>query len=332
MWECCYSKEPVDFKLLWLRFVNKIWIILLATVMVSMVFTGIYVGSRLISKGGRTYRAKDVLDIAYVGDKFDRDEDYFYFNYYTWKEVADFDVIVDRVYEDMQGKLTKQQIMDCTTAGIEADVHHIYLYSDTNNQELSIALSDSFRNAIIAFIEDYDRIESVDILSSGVVTDITNLKIPRAVITGLILGFLISCLWILVEEVTDSSIRVPHTLEKRYHIPTLTTPSMQEFKANCESRLCGLHNIAVVPVDSQSIPDEINLYGSEYTVFSNALNDAKELEAIKLCDTCIICVAAGMHNGKRIDRMLEQLGRNDIRVDYSMLVKEDEKLINRYYR
>ena len=57
----------------------------------------------------------------------------------------------------------------------------------------------------------------------------------------------------------------------------------------------------------------------------------EELMKIRECDAVVLCVKAAGKNGKRIERCLEQLARQDIAVTATVLVEADEKLINAYY-
>lgn len=331
MWECSYSKEPVDFRLLWCRVLKKIWVILLATVAGAVLFCGLHVVKRIVVNGGRTYMVTDILDISYVGDVYDKDVNYFYFNYYTWNEISDLEDTIDSVYNKLDGTVSKDTIRECTKANVEADVHHLYLYTTLNDREQALKISNAFRETMIEFVESYDRMDGVRVLTSGRIQDVSDLKIFRAIITGLIIGFFVGTLSLLIAEITDSSVRVPATLEKRYHIPTLTAVSMEEFGVNCESMLEGLHNIAIVPVDKKSIPEGLTLSDREVKVYEDVLSNKAELDEVKNSDGCIITVAAGAHNGSSIERTLEQLSRNGIKVNASLLIKEDTALLKKYY-
>ena len=57
-----------------------------------------------------------------------------------------------------------------------------------------------------------------------------------------------------------------------------------------------------------------------------------KFDEIREEDAVILMVEAGAKNGKKIERVLQQLGRQDIKLCGAFLYNEDEKLIKHYYR
>ena len=96
--------------------------------------------------------------------------------------------------------------------------------------------------------------------------------------------------------------------------------------------------IAVTSADSktdiQKITSDIktktgmNAFGEVLNVCENP----EEVEKLRKADGVLLLVRAGAHNGKMLERTLEQLGRQDVKVSATLLVDADEKLINNYYR
>jgi hypothetical protein len=72
----------------------------------------------------------------------------------------------------------------------------------------------------------------------------------------------------------------------------------------------------------------------EKVIFEDIFSDKTEEDVykkIKECDAAVIIARAGAHNGKKIERLLEQLSRQDIKPVAFALAGEDEWLIRSYY-
>ena len=57
-----------------------------------------------------------------------------------------------------------------------------------------------------------------------------------------------------------------------------------------------------------------------------------DFDAVRKNDAVVLMVAAGNKNGKKIERIVEQLRRQDIGINGAFLYNEDKKLIKHYYR
>ena len=57
-----------------------------------------------------------------------------------------------------------------------------------------------------------------------------------------------------------------------------------------------------------------------------------DFDAVRKKDAVVLMVAAGNKNGKKIERIVEQLRRQDIGISGAFLYNEDKKLMKHYYR
>ena len=67
MWECEYSREPMDYRLLWLRFLRKIWIVPVAVLVGVALVAGCHFYARTAARGGRTYQTESSFFIVLAG-------------------------------------------------------------------------------------------------------------------------------------------------------------------------------------------------------------------------------------------------------------------------
>lgn len=334
MWECEYSREPVDYRLLWLRFLRKIWIIPVA-VLAGIVLVGachFYV--KAAARGGRTYQAESVFYIDFAEDA--RGEEYDYYNYFTWSEVIHTDFFMDQVCEKMAGELSGDEIISYITATIESDVRYLYVRCNTHSPELSVKLASIMEEILPKFADIRKEIRTIELAKAGdTARDSTKLRIGNACFLGGCLGLGISTLWILIALILDTAVYIPSTIEKRYHITCLGAVFMPEFAPNWKYVLQGSVNIAEVFVDEDLREEGFTVPGDIKRRIVSCRNPAEhpeELDRIRECEKVLLVLKAGCRNNKAFERLIEQLGRQDIEVTAVILADADEKLLSAYYR
>ena len=329
MWECEYSKEPVDYKLLGLRFLRKIWIVVVSAIIGAALVAGAHYASKIIQNGGRIYQADSLfyLNLGQDGNG----NNYDYYNYYTWNEIIDADFFADGIYKKIGGRLLKDEIREAVSASVEYDTRYLIVSCRTLSEELSLELAKAVESLLPDFVDTRKEFESVELTrSADRAKDSTDIRMLNACGLGAFLGIFLSVLGILIFLTLDTSVYLPVTLERRYHLVTLGAPFMSEFASNLEYMLGKEKRIAVVYTD---IPIPVKgLDGSTAVICRNPVEEPKELIKIRDCDTVVLCVKAAAKNGKRVERCLEQLARQGIAVTATVLVGADEKLIRAYYR
>lgn len=328
MWECEYAKESVDYKLLGLRFLRKIWIVAVSAVIGCVLVAGLYYMAKIIQAGGRVYQADSLFYLKLGQDGTGKEYDYY--NYYTWNEIIDSDFLVDEIYVKFEGRLTKDEIRDAVSASVDFDPRYLIVSCRTHSGELSLELAKTVEPLVTAFVDTRKEFESVEITKSAEeAKDSTDIRMFNACGLGFSLGIFFSVLGILIALTLDTSVYLPVTLERRYHLVTLGAPFMSEFASNLEHMLGKAKKIAVVYTDTPVPVEEMD--GLPVVICENPVEKPEELEKIRECDAVVLCVKAAGKNGKRVERCLEQLARQEIAVTATVLVEADEKLIGAYY-
>ena len=333
MWECEYSREPVDYKLLWLRFLRKIWIIPVA-MLAGICLVGVcHYYARTVARGGRTYQTESVFYIDFAEDA--QGAEYDYYNYFTWGEVIHTDFFMDYVYEKMAGELSEDEIISYITATIDSDVRYLYVRCNTHSPELSLKLASVMEEIVPKFADIRKEIQTIETAKTGDnARDSSKLRIGNACFLGGGLGLGISTLWILIMLIVDTSIYIPSTIEKRYHITCLGAPFMPEFASNWKYVLKESVNIAKVFADEDFQDEEFAIPGDKKRKIiscRNPVEHPEELDKIRECEKVLLVLKAGCRNDKTFERLIEQLGRQDIKVTAVVLADADEKLLSAYY-
>ncbi len=334
MWECEYSREPVDYRLLWLRFLKKIWILPIAVLAGVILVGACYYYARTGARGGRTYQAESVFYIDFAENA--QGEEYDYYNYFTWGEVIHTDFFMDYVYEKMNGGLSMNELISYITATIDSDVRYLYVRCDTHSPELSVKLASVMEEIVPQFAEIREELKRIEIAKTGdSAKDSSKIRLGNAFFLGGCLGFTISTFWILILLITDTAVYLPYTVERRYHIPCLGAPFMPEFAPNCSYLLKDASKIAKIFADEdfQDVPLEIqDEQEREIITCRNPVKHPEELDKIRSCERTVIVLKAGCRNDEAFRRLLEQLGRQDIKASAVVLACADRKLISAYYR
>lgn len=331
MWECEYSREPVDYRLLWLRFIRKVWIVPIAVLAGAILVMACHFYAK--AGGGRTYQAESIFYIDFAEDA--QGEEYDYYNYFTWGEVIHTDYFIDYVYEKMGGRLDQDEIISAVTASVESDVRYLYVRCSTHSPELSVELASILEEAVVGFADTRKEIRSIEVAKAGDrAGDSSNLRLGNACFLGACLGFGISMAWILIVLITDPAVYLPSAVERRYHITCLGAAFMPEFAPNWNYVLKGAGKIAEVFVDGDGGEEPVIPEGETRKVIScrNPAEHPEELDRIRECGAALLVLRAGRRNNKVLERLLEQLGRQDIKAAAVILACADEKLISAYYR
>lgn len=327
MYECNYSREPVNFRLLGLRLLKKIWLVPVSLVAGIILVLGVYLFYKL-AVTGRTYQVENIYYIDFAEDS--GGTQYTWVNQYTWSTLADMDVFIDGIYDELGGSVSRDDLCKYSDCTVESDGRYLYLRITTPNPELSKKISAAYEKTLFAFCEAHKEFNSIVCEHSGEVKENSNLRIKEVGIIGAVAGLMVLLVIWLTLDVTDTSIYIPSTIEARYHIATLTAKCMPEFEENCKHMLMGKSKVALIMCDEGN--ESVELPGINTVSFENPCVKVGAMSAVRECDGVVVCVKAGAHNGKQLERLIEQLCRQDVDIDAVMLIHEDEKLIRKYYR
>lgn len=329
MWECKYSKEPVDYRYIWLRFKKKIWILPLAMLIGAIIVTAGHYLSRTVENGGRVYQTTSVfyLDFAEKGDG----SEYEFINYYTWGELIHSDYFMDNLYSALNGKYSKEQLIKAVSATIESDVRYLYVRCTTTNPSESLEIAAALEPVVISFSNEQKEFDEIKLSDKGdTYIDSTKLRFKNAVVLGLVLGFVVSLVGVLLAITLDTGIYIPSTIERRYGLPTLGAECMSEFKINCDRFLKDAGGVSYVSVDGDK--DHPDFGDISVMAVGDILSDSEALNSIKEGSALVLGLNAGAKNDKLFERNVEELARLGIKISAVVLCKADEKFIKAYYR
>lgn len=332
-----YSGEPFDYKLYFLKSLKKIWLLPVAAIAGAVIIGGIYFLIKDVLGTGHVYQAKTMYYVTYAQNEDGQENDYY--NYYTWEELMKTDSIVDGIVSEAGSKFDRQYVLDNVTATVESDYRYLYSTSDSTDKADALALENAVSKIILSLPEQKREIESIEIVKlpdESSLEDVSLIYEGHAAIVGAIIGLIACIIGSIFYDCFDSSVYLPGTLEKRYGITALGALCMKETAENCRYILTGKTRIALIAVDCKTAYDSVGEFigqkaSAEVICFNNPTEMPEKTDDIRKCDAVVLAVKAGAHDGKLVERTMEQLARQDIPVTAFWLANEDRWLISSYY-
>lgn len=349
MWKCSFADEPVDFKLLWLFFLRKIWIFVGAVFAGALLIGGGYFVKNVVLAPEKEYQTVGEVYVDYVWEDaygISRSN----LNEGEWKVLVKTDVFVDDILEQLAAQgisVEKQFVRESVDASLASDSRIVKTTVITDTPELSAVIGSALQEALLHFGEDNSRIERIRVLTKPVESRIVvhDIRTLQAAVLGAVLGGLLSLAAMFLCFVLDDSVYIPASFERRYQIPMLGTAASKDLAANLHYLLRGCGEAAVTAVE-QDIPVE-EIVGVLQEKSAEAGGEGKDgitlracgctdtepeaVEELRRADGVILAVASGRHDGKQIEKIIGFLKKQDVSVTCAFLWNADEKLIKRYY-
>lgn len=354
MWECSFAEEPVDFKLLVLFFLKKIWICIAAVLAGALLIGGGYFVKNVVLAPEKEYQTVGEVYVDYVWEDaygISRSN----LNEGEWKALVKTDLFVEYIRERLAGQgivLEKPFIRESVDAALVSDSRIVTTTVITDSPELSAVIGSALQEALLLFGEDNSRIERIRVLTEPVESRIVvhDIRTLQAAVLGAVLGGLLSLAAMLWCFVVDDSIYIPASFERRYHIPMLGTAASKDLAVNFNYLLREGGSIAVTAVSKDIPVEEVTAFLQEKAadagnkeadkegksgVFLRACGCVEEepesAEELRRAKSVILVTASGRRDGKRIEKTLAFLKKQDVAVSCAFLWDADEKLIKRYY-
>ncbi len=344
MWECKYGKEPLDIRLLVLRFLQKSPLVLLTAFLGAFCVGGPYFLTKVTFGPAKEYEAVTDFYIDYAVQA--NGEEYTYFNQTTWTQLITDDVFTDKILEHMaeageSAGITKPQLREYLYATMLSDTRIVTTTVTTNEPELTMKIEKALVLAMEAFGEEQKEIAGVRILqepkeASLVAADVRTF---RACMLGAVLFVFVTVFYLLIYFVLDEGIYIPATFERRYGVPMLGTIRSPEM--NILVKRYFEEKPVLFIIDKKTDPRQVEAVLREKGIeAAGVLGESELLEELdrkasegigdKQSVKVMLVIKAGAHNGKRIEKALDICRKFDAEVTAGLLWEADERLISAY--
>lgn len=361
MWECNYGKEPLDIRLLVLRFLRKSPVIVLAAVLGVLCVGGPYFLAKVTFGPAKEYEAVTDFYIDYAVQE--NGEEYTYFNQTTWTQLITDDVFTDKILtymsetdntaeeqglsareveEDRQdlsqqkatAGITKQQLREYLYATMLSDTRIVTTTVTTNDPELTMRIEKALILAMKDFGGEQKEIAGVRILQEPAEASLVTADVRtfRACMLGCVIFVSVTVFYLLLYFVLDEGIHIPAAFERRYSVPMLGTIRSPELPVLAGKLLS--ERAVVLAADPEVDPAQVRAALAERGVETAGAVRMEEILGMteeSIAERKILLVVkAGVHNGKRIEKTLDLCRKCGLDVEAALLWEADEKLIGAY--
>lgn len=353
MWKGSYGKEPFDFRLVALRLLKNIPIITSVTILGTLLFGGGYYVKNVLLYRDHFYTATSVYRVEYTEEPTQSGD--YYINEMTWNTYVEsqefYEAVIGHLYEitaelSYVYPLSKDRYVEVAEAILASDWHVPSTVVTTELEGWSVYIAQAVEQTMTQeFVENNPQISRVTVIDPAVTaTEVfPDVRPVRAVILSAVLSCFFAVVVFLLRELGVDSIWLPTTLRQRYGLAAMGTIHSAELLSNLEYRFAKAERIAVCAIDEHIDPVEAcraikeraggsTLVGKEWIPVPAPLLCAESCESMRSMDSVLLVVGAGSHEGKPLERVLEYLMEQEIKITGAILWKADEWLIRTYYR
>lgn len=353
MWKGSYGKEPFDLRLAALRLLKNIPVITLVTVLGTLLFGGGYYVKNVLLYRDHFYAATSVYRVEYTEEPTQSGD--YYINEMSWntyvKSQEFYEAVIRHLTEitilhSYVYPLDKERYVEAVEAFLASDWHVPSTVVTLEVEGWSVYIAQAVEQAMTQeFVESNPQVARVTVIDPAVAATevLPDVRPLRAVILSAILSCFFAVVIFLLRELGADSIWLPATLRRRYGLATLGTVHSAEFFSNLKYRFAGKERIAVCAASENIDPAEVcrelneRANGSSFSE-KNWIPMPAPLLCTESCENMrsmggvLLVVGAGSHAGKPLERVLEYLAEQEIKITGAILWEADEWLIRTYYR
>ena len=330
-----YAREIIDGKLLCLRFLRKIYVIVIGTIVGAILFGGVYFLCRRLLPPEKEYEAGLSVYLEYYRGE-EEPLGWVCFTQDAWKEFVVSDDFVSDVLEQLSQTVTKEEYLNSISSVLLPDGRVLSVTVTTPEPAKSVAIARAIVQAVDDFADTQERILWTRPLTvpDGASLKLVDDRTVNTAVLGAVVGFLLSGLFVLYRLTVDDSVYVPELFACRYRLPMIGTLSAPELKENFEA-VYREQTPVIIFVDDAADDEKtevVNALRAKTGCRELAMKDIREIMSDRNDNTeVLIAVKSGAHNGKRIQRMLQQLCIKGTKVCAAVLLDADESLLRAYY-
>lgn len=315
-----WMKEGIDLKLTALLYRKKIWISILCALAGAVLAGGLYFLVHVVYAPAREYEAVSKLYLTFAAE--DDGDAHQYYNGYTWNDLMGTEPILDKIMEELgEAYPSRADVRTKITADILSDIRLLTITVTTNDPAETEDIIRASENALIRFGEEMIEFEKIEVIEHGQASLVVlENETVRAVIAGLVIGFVLSLLGLAFACAVDDSVYVPSDFEKRYGCPVLGVTfagneSLGREELENHIRMIKEKKETVVTIHTERFPEQLSELG----------NGEKKGTGI------ILEIPYGKGNGKIVERCVAEAMFRGCEVMGAVITEADEGLYRLYF-
>lgn len=334
LWEMRYGDEPVNGRLFALRFMKKIHIVIITTIICAVAVCALHLIYRL--GGEKMFMTEADVYLEYIPEA--GSNQLIYFNKYTWEQMSKDSAIVDEILLADPG-LDADTVRESFLATLNSDVKVLTLRVQNSDPAMSERVMKAALTGIDAYACSLPEILSTRVIGEPDAAELVppDVRALRAVVLGAFIGLFFSSLFVSCIVLSDDRIILPETIEKRYHLPAAGTLASANLSESLED-LAGDDGFVVastLPEEKISaVIDELKKAGAKPEGSLLSLSDAEEnglIETIKKCDKPVVYIFSSKEDAHLDELALSLLSKCGKEPMCAVLADSDDRLIKAYY-
>lgn len=261
-----YLKRGIDLKRLYLRFLSRVWLLIMLMA-VGAVAGGVAYQVARAMRMPVTYEAVSKLYISFGVDE--SGEIYQYYNGYTWNDLLDANPILDRIMAYAPENVTYEEVSAATQAEILSDIRLLTITVRGSTEKFVREVQAAVEKGLVDYGEASEELKRIEVIRT---------EDPRRVywddrtitscVSGAVLFGVVSCLFMAFFYVLDESVYVPGDVEKKYSCRALgimtrkqkgLQPYARELKANISYVLGDRREFGMIDMENHSDVRRIDL-------------------------------------------------------------------------
>lgn len=356
-----YMQAGIDLKRMFLLLKDKVWMVVAAVVAGALLGGGVYLLVHFVFAPQPEYQSVSKLYLNFNCDPEDFTE--LSYNGYTWNDLMVTDPILDYTMEALASDVDRDTVIAATKAEILSDIRLLTITITTDDPQLNAQIMEATKKALVHLGETDELFESIEVYSTTepelIVLDN---RVGRAAVTGAVLALVLVLLMLAFYYVLDDSVYVEKDGERLYGIPVLgifTADKPGNFQKYGTELLTNylymtrdMKKVSLVSADAKEDAQEAGrmieklLSARDWEAEDEAQQKDTKLK-LQVCgmpeeemesfrrmretDGVILTVRFGSGNGKRVERVLSNLEKQDCSVSGIIIVGADEQFLKLYY-
>ncbi len=334
--ENAYMQRMIDWKRVWLLFRNKIWILVVATLVGALLGALGYKLVDAITYEGQYYRVSSDYYITFNEDENGVD----YYNAYTWDSILRDDPVVDVVMEYLPADINREEVKAAVTGVMLSDYRILTVYADSLDPQFAEMVADAYEKGLVAFEDKISMLDTIERWSREDVAPIieNDYMINVALFSGAA-AFVIALLLMAFFYILDDSIYLENDFIQRFDIPFLgmltkkgSEACKQELKDNL-AHLCKADGMYyLVAWDNKMDAATEETIKELLPAISGTLSvQGEDLDILRGSEGAIVVLPWGSRNGRIADKLFRFLTKQDCKIAGAILTDADDTFLKAYY-
>lgn len=364
-----YFERGIDLKRLYLRFLSRVWLLIMLMAVGAVVGGVAYQVARAM-RMPVAYEAMSKLYISFGVDE--SGEIYQYYNGYTWNDLLDTNPILDRIMEYAPDDVSAEAVSQATRAEILSDIRLLTITVEGSTEKFVREVQAAVEKGLIDYAEASEELKRIEVIrTDDPVRIYWDDRTITACVSGAVLFGVITCLVMAFFYVLDEAVYVPEDIGKKYPYRALgimprkqkgLQPYARELKANISYVLGENRAFGVIDMENHSdvrcidlekllnagkdefiggdgeaggltwsVPKEEQRGEWEVVPFNSNTLSEEACRRIRELEGVILLLPFGEDVGRKTQRVLELMKNQDCRVLGMVVAKADEDFLSRYY-